>query len=97
MAGWWTTGLAWGAAGLVTLWLLDRGALWAEDRGWIYWRKRQPDRATSGNAMLEVQALLEPQKVHVIEERRAEHVQQEQAGAKKRPLPRDRPIRVKKS
>lgn len=78
----WFSVAGWGAAGVVALWLLDRAALWAEDRGWIYWRKRQPDRATSGNAMLEVQALLEPQKVHVVEERRAAHVQQQDVGAK---------------
>ena len=80
----WYSVAGWGAAAAVALWLVDRAALWAEDRGWFYWRKRQPDRASSGNAMLEVQALLEPQKVHVVEERRAAHVQREDAGAKNR-------------
>ncbi len=84
----WFTVAGWGAVGAVALWLLDRAALWAEDRGWIYWRKRQPDRATSGNAMLEVQALLEPQKVHVVEERREAHVQREDVGATNKPKSR---------
>ncbi len=66
---------------------LDRLGRWAEDRGWIYWRKRKPDPSSTGNAMLEVQALLEPQKIHVVEERRQEHVQQDDDGGPPRPDP----------
>jgi hypothetical protein len=52
---------------------LDRSALWMERRGWIYWRKRKPDRGAGGGGMAglltEFQQLVEPQVRHVIEDR----------------------------
>jgi hypothetical protein len=56
------------AFGLV-LFLLDRFLLWCESRGWIYWRRRKASPGTAGTAFLEVQAMLEPGKAHVVEER----------------------------
>lgn len=53
----------------VVLWLIDRALLTAEDRGWIYWRRRQASSSQLGSAMLSVQGLLEPDKIHVTEER----------------------------
>lgn len=52
------------------LYLLDRMLLWMEHRGWIYWRKTK--RATGpgvGNALLEIQTLMEPSARHVLEYR----------------------------
>ncbi len=54
--------------GLVALGALHRAALWAEARGLIHYRRRGTS-GSLGNAMLEVQAILEPSKRHVIEER----------------------------
>lgn len=48
--------------------LLDRFLLWCESRGWIYWRRRKPSPGTAGSAFLELQAMLEPGKAHVVEE-----------------------------
>jgi hypothetical protein len=56
------------AFGLAALGALHRAALWAEARGLIYYRRRGTSGAL-GNALLEVQAILEPSKRHVIEER----------------------------
>lgn len=55
------------AAIVCGLWLVHRLALWMEDRGWIYWTRSRGYGTRAGNAMLEVQGLLEPEKRHVIE------------------------------
>jgi hypothetical protein len=52
--------------------LLDRLLLWAERRGWIYYRKRRGRSGSASSAFLEVQSLLEPSTKHVIEARTEE-------------------------
>ena len=55
--------------GLATLALVfDRAMLWAEKRGWVYWRRNKASHSSLGSAMLEVQSILEPDKEHVVEE-----------------------------
>jgi hypothetical protein len=54
--------------GLAALGALHRAALWAEARGLIHYRRRGTSGAL-GNALLELQAILEPSKRYVIEER----------------------------
>jgi hypothetical protein len=63
------------------LWLADRGLLKAEERGWIYYRKKRgyPDRA--GRAFSELQSMLEPGQRHVIEEERREEFEKPGEGA----------------
>lgn len=60
-----------GAAGAsaVLLVLLDRFLLRMEERGWIYYRKRRGHADRVGDAAFRVQALFEPGKRYVIEER----------------------------
>lgn len=60
---------AWVVVGVIALALLDRLALLAEARGWIYWRRRTPARSTAGMALQNLQAIFEPQIHHVVEER----------------------------
>jgi hypothetical protein len=51
----------------VVLYGLHRLAIWAEDRGWLYYRKRGGTwRGTA--AAQELQALLHPSSRHVVEE-----------------------------
>jgi hypothetical protein len=52
-------------------WLLDRALLAAERRGWIYYRKRRASPGTAASAALDVHALLEPSRRHVVGEQRA--------------------------
>lgn len=59
----WLTGIALGVL------LLDRFALRAEARGWIYWRRRKAAPGALGGALLEVQKILEPGQAHVAEAR----------------------------
>jgi hypothetical protein len=48
---------------------IHRLALWAEERGWIYYRKKRGGSGTLGNALLELQTFLEPSKRHILDER----------------------------
>ena len=49
------------------LFAFDRLALWAERRGWIYYRKRKASARALGNALLETQVLLEPRARETVE------------------------------
>ena len=42
------------------LWAIDKLLLWMEDSGWIFYRRKKPNRGSIGNAFLEVQSLIEP-------------------------------------
>ena len=61
---------AWLPVLLLALWLLHLIALWMESRGWIYWTRSGGHSTRAGNAMLEVQQILEPSKRNVIEMKR---------------------------
>jgi hypothetical protein len=50
------------------LYALHRLALWMERRGWIYYKK-SGSSGTRTTAFLSVQALIEPDKQHIVEER----------------------------
>jgi hypothetical protein len=67
------------AAALLLAYGLHRLALWAEARGSIYYRRRH---GSSGlpRAVLEVQALFEPQQCHVLEQRVREPVEDDESG-----------------
>ena len=56
---------------LAALYLLDRLLLWMERRGWVYWRKTTRSTGPGmGNALLEIQSLVEPSARHALENRR---------------------------
>ncbi len=63
------------------LFLVDRLLLRMERRGWIYWRKSQGSASRGGNALLEFQSILEPEKKHLIEVKREERPEMEIPGA----------------
>jgi hypothetical protein len=54
---------------LAAVYGLHRLALWAEARGFVYYRRRRGSSGALGNALLEVQAVFEPAQRHVVEER----------------------------
>ena len=62
------------------LYLLHRLALWAEDRGWIYYQRRKPSRTALGNAFLEVQAIVEPGKRLLLEARQEQACEEDESG-----------------
>lgn len=52
----------------IALYLLDRLLLWMERRGWVYWRKTTRSTGPGmGNALLEIQSLVEPSARHALE------------------------------
>lgn len=65
---------------LVAALLFDRAMLWAERRGWVYWRRNKASRSAWGSAMLELQSIFEPDKEHVLEERARQRGDIQQAG-----------------
>jgi hypothetical protein len=74
--------LLWGIAAIGLLFLLDRLALWAEGRGWMYYRKKQGSSGAVGNAFLEVQTIFEPGKRHILEERMKKSAESQASGDK---------------
>ena len=70
----------WGIALLGGLYCLHRIALVAERRGWIYYRKKRGGGAAMGNALLEVQAIIEPSQRYVLEERVKDDSEAQDAG-----------------
>ena len=67
------------AAG-AALWVLDRGLLAMEARGWIYYRRRRGSAGTLGAAFLSVQSLIEPGKRHVVGELRRDESEDDASG-----------------
>ena len=65
---WW---LLWVGLAAAALFGLHRLALWAEARGWIYYRTKRMPAGAAGLAMMEVTSIIHPQVEHVIEETRA--------------------------
>jgi hypothetical protein len=60
---------SWALLLVVALPLADRGLLAAERHGFVYWRRRSASTSALGTALLGLQAILEPDKHHVVEER----------------------------
>ena len=55
---------------LAALYPLHRMLRWMESRGWIYYTKSSGVSTRAGNAMLEIQQILEPSRKHIIEMKR---------------------------
>ncbi len=77
--------LVWGIVLVVGLYLLDRLGLWAEERGWIFYRKRHASSGTMSNAFLEVMKVFDPGKRHIIEERVKKSPAAQESGDKPKP------------
>jgi hypothetical protein len=73
--------LPWIALAVGILYPLHLLAMWAEKRGWIYYRKKHGS-VTVGSAFLEIQALMEPSKRHVLEQRRRDDFDNQESGDK---------------
>ena len=67
-------------AGLAALYGLHRLAVWAEGRGFIYYREKRGSSGALSNSFLELQSLFEPSKRYVLEEKTRDRVQEEKSG-----------------
>ena len=64
-----------GAAALV-LWLLDRLALWAEAKGWIYWRRKKAQTGAMSSILMNLNVVTNPSAQHVIEAKEAKKLEE---------------------
>jgi hypothetical protein len=64
---------------LAVLYVLHRAAIWAENRGWIYYRKGHGRSWAAGAAAQELQSLLQPSSQHVVEESRRQELERDDA------------------
>ncbi len=70
---------------VVGLYELHRLALWAEQRGWIYYRRKRAGGDALGNAFLELQSLAQPDRKHVLDARRSRKKVEDDQGGPDRP------------
>ena len=61
---------------VVTLFMIDRLALWAEERGWIYWRRKKAQTGALGSALMEMNVITNPSAQHVIEAKGAKKLEE---------------------
>lgn len=59
----------WLLASAVGLQVLDRVALWAESRGWIYWWHRRPSQSGGSGVLGELIEVFQPSRRYVVAER----------------------------
>ncbi len=71
-----------GSITVLCLYLLDKLGLWAERQGWIYYRYKRASRTAIGNAILELQTIVDPSKRHVIEEKKRIRKEEKDSGDK---------------
>jgi hypothetical protein len=72
------TWIALGVAAVVVVaflgYAIHRLLLWAEGRGWVYYKNTKPPRGSGALAMQELAQIYEPQAEHVIEATRTESI-----------------------
>jgi hypothetical protein len=64
---------------VVALFALDRAGLWAESRGWIYWRKVKR-KGSAGAALFTLNSVFDPSAHHVAEAREERAMEDEDTG-----------------
>lgn len=68
----------WLALGAVGILAVDRACVWAERRGWIYWRTRR--RGTMGEIAGPLFEAFSPAHRHVVDERDRQRLEIQQSG-----------------
>ena len=76
----------WLAGSVAGLFVLDRFLLWAERRGWIYYRVHKPGRGASTYHLLQWNGAFDPTMRQVQEERIKEERAEDGSGAPPGPL-----------
>ncbi len=67
------------------IWVLDRGLLAMEARGWIYYRRTRASSGTLSSAFLSIQSIVQPGDCHVVEEIRRDETAHDDGGDPPRP------------
>jgi hypothetical protein len=66
---------------VVAVGLVDRLLLWLEDRDWIYYRTRKPKLTSVATALFQLQAIVQPEKQHIVEQQREIREEGDEEGA----------------
>lgn len=66
----------WIGGAALSLYLIDRLALWAEDRGWIYWRRKKAQAGAMSSILMEMNVITNPSAQHVIEAKDAKKLEE---------------------
>jgi hypothetical protein len=74
---------------IVGLYLIDRGLLWLEAQGFIYYRRKRSISSGCANALADVQAMFEPGMQDVIEARQKEDEEDDDDNGNRKKNPRD--------
>lgn len=61
---------------VIALFLIDRIALWAEERGWIYWRRKRAQTGALGSALMEMNTFTNPSAQHLVEAKDAKKLEE---------------------
>lgn len=71
---------------VVALFALDRLGVWAESKGWIYWR-RKPQSGAIGAALMELNSFTNPAAEHVVVAKDAKKLEEKDNGDDDPPPP----------
>lgn len=74
MGGWW-----WVPVGLIVLVAVDRLGLWAETRGWIYWRRKRA-RSVGSGVLGGLAEVFQPNQIHYVREIKQGHTASTESG-----------------
>ena len=77
----WIVGVA------IALFLVDRLALWAEDRGWIYWRRKKAQTGAMSSILMELNIVTNPSAQHVVEAKESKKLEERDNGDDDPPRP----------
>lgn len=70
----------------IGLYILDQLGLWMERKGWLYYRHKKPSTGGGvGNALQELNALMNPSIRHVVEVKQKDTKQRDDQGEDKKP------------
>ena len=72
--------LVWASIAVLAVVVVDRALLWAESRGWLYYRRNKPRGGASAYHFLEMSSILDPTFNEVIEMKVQEEKQEDESG-----------------
>lgn len=70
----------WIAGAAAALFAIDRLALWAEAKGWIYWRKKKAKSDAMSSMFAELNVITNPSAEHVIVAKDAKKFEERESG-----------------
>ncbi len=64
----------------IALFAFDRVALWAESRGWIYWRRKKAQTGAMSAVFAEMNVIANPSAEHVIVAKEGKKFEERESG-----------------